>query len=265
MNVITHQQRDEFYQGFVTAMLWSTGGEADYGELPSGYSIETISGVINQVTKEEAVTGWQVFADDYYVFTKYSERAATMAAWEHSGLEPPTLESLDDFDLAPVTAANLRAHCDAWVTANAALLIAYSGERHYDSSQGTVWEYAGHDFWMTSAGHGVGFWDRGLGELGDALTAACEQFQHKHDAYIGDDGLVYVSGLETPSKPAASKLSFSLTEAQLSDLCELVRIGAQDARHSSTLADYTDEESGSLERLADKAAPELLSILMGAC
>lgn len=29
----------------------------------------------------------------------------------------------------------------------------------------------GHDFWLTRNGHGCGFWDRGLGELGDWLTA----------------------------------------------------------------------------------------------
>lgn len=31
---------------------------------------------------------------------------------------------------------------------------------------------AGHDFWLTRNGHGAGFWDRGLGELGDRLTEA---------------------------------------------------------------------------------------------
>lgn len=35
----------------------------------------------------------------------------------------------------------------------------------------------GHDLYLTLAGHGAGFWDRKeLGELGDELTAACEQF-----------------------------------------------------------------------------------------
>jgi hypothetical protein len=30
----------------------------------------------------------------------------------------------------------------------------------------------GHDFILTANGHGCGFWDRGLGELGDRLTEA---------------------------------------------------------------------------------------------
>ena len=28
----------------------------------------------------------------------------------------------------------------------------------------------GHDFWLTRNGHGVGFWDRGLGRLGSILS-----------------------------------------------------------------------------------------------
>lgn len=50
----------------------------------------------------------------------------------------------------------------------------------------------GHDFWLTRNGHGAGFWDRGLGELGDRLT----ELAHAHqgcDLYVGDDGRVHVS------------------------------------------------------------------------
>lgn len=35
-------------------------------------------------------------------------------------------------------------------------------------------EQAGHDFWLTRNGHGAGFWDRGLGEVGEKLTALCD-------------------------------------------------------------------------------------------
>ena len=33
---------------------------------------------------------------------------------------------------------------------------------------------AGHDYWLTRNGHGAGFWDRGLDDIGDKLTEACE-------------------------------------------------------------------------------------------
>ena len=38
-------------------------------------------------------------------------------------------------------------------------------------------EQIGHDFWLTRQGHGAGFWDRELGEVGDKLSKICEQFK----------------------------------------------------------------------------------------
>ena len=37
-------------------------------------------------------------------------------------------------------------------------------------------ELAGHDFALTRNGHGTGFWDRGLGEIGDMLTEECKPY-----------------------------------------------------------------------------------------
>lgn len=49
-----------------------------------------------------------------------------------------------------------------------------------------------HDFCLTRNGHGAGFWDGDLpSELGEALTKATKAFEQQ-DAYVGDDGLVYV-------------------------------------------------------------------------
>ena len=59
----------------------------------------------------------------------------------------------------------------------------------YDSDR------AGIDFWLTRNGHGAGFWDRGLGEVGDQLTKKCD-WQGKfgeRNLYIGDDGKIYHS------------------------------------------------------------------------
>ena len=50
----------------------------------------------------------------------------------------------------------------------------------------------GHDLWLTRNGHGTGLWDRGLGELGDSLTQAAKAMGEAY-AYLGDDGLIYVS------------------------------------------------------------------------
>lgn len=48
----------------------------------------------------------------------------------------------------------------------------------------------GHDLILTTNGHGAGFWDRGLGELGNKLTAVCEELP-EYQLYVGDDGRLY--------------------------------------------------------------------------
>lgn len=52
---------------------------------------------------------------------------------------------------------------------------------------------AGHDFWLTRNGHGAGFWDRGLGDLGDRLTTLSKPYGSA-SLCVGDDGNVHYSG-----------------------------------------------------------------------
>ena len=67
-------------------------------------------------------------------------------------------------------------------------------EQYQPSQEHNVWGCIGHDLWLTSQGHGVGFWDRGLGELGEKLTEACQVRPYAYrDAYIGEDSLIYLS------------------------------------------------------------------------
>lgn len=51
---------------------------------------------------------------------------------------------------------------------------------------------AGHDFYLSRAGHGTGFWDRGLGDLGDRLHAAAQGYgsPDDHMLYERADGTV---------------------------------------------------------------------------
>lgn len=49
---------------------------------------------------------------------------------------------------------------------------------------------AGHDFWLTRNGHGAGFWDRGMGKLGDRLADAARAYGSV-DLYVGDDKKIY--------------------------------------------------------------------------
>jgi len=52
------------------------------------------------------------------------------------------------------------------------------------------WSQLGRDLWLTRNGHGAGFWDRGLDQLGDDLSEAAKR-QGSCDLYTGDDGLIY--------------------------------------------------------------------------
>lgn len=42
---------------------------------------------------------------------------------------------------------------------------------------------AGHDFWLTRNGHGAGFWDRGLGSVGERLYQASKPYDSV-DLYV---------------------------------------------------------------------------------
>jgi hypothetical protein len=109
---------------------------------------------------------------------------ATMKA-QYIGGDTPTFA-----DLAPATIERIKADCEAFQAAHAALLESVYGvtgrhERNaYDESR------AGNDYWYTRNGHGTGFWDRGLGEAGDKLATAARYSER--NLYRGDDGLLYL-------------------------------------------------------------------------
>lgn len=67
-------------------------------------------------------------------------------------------------------------------------LMLYCGIRDFDPSQGKIESYAGHDFYLTRAYHGAGFWDRRLGKLGDRLTEASQSMGWPDDHMIYDMG-----------------------------------------------------------------------------
>jgi hypothetical protein len=52
----------------------------------------------------------------------------------------------------------------------------------------------GHDYVLTSGHHGAGFWDRGLGELGDQLTAAAQATHREWGIYTGEERIDGVPG-----------------------------------------------------------------------
>ena len=73
-------------------------------------------------------------------------------------------EGISPEDLTTGTVDEMRADCADFYDANA------------DDLADMTPEQAGHDFWLTRNGHGAGFWDRGLGELGERLSDAARVY-----------------------------------------------------------------------------------------
>lgn len=97
--------------------------------------------------------------------------------------------TLDECEWGPGEKDKRAAECGDFIAYAGDLLVQYA-EKHEPHPLRTVWALAGHDFWLTRCGHGVGFWDRGLGKLGDDLTTACKTFGNI-DLYLGDSQEVF--------------------------------------------------------------------------
>lgn len=86
---------------------------------------------------------------------------------ENESGELTTTDDLFDLSLVSTDALKqIREDCDAFVSTNRELLDATAG----DYSQ------HGHDFYLTRNRHGAGFWDRGYGDIGRALTDSAHAY-----------------------------------------------------------------------------------------
>lgn len=95
----------------------------------------------------------------------------------------PLDSNYDESDLSPECRAEFERECKSFQEANVDDLTAYY-------ATGRDLEHAGHDFWLTRNGHGTGFWDRGLGELGERLSKASKVYGSV-DLIVGDDGKIH--------------------------------------------------------------------------
>jgi hypothetical protein len=112
-------------------------------------------------------------------FTRGYLECALWASTHQETEEPlDDTHGTDDIDLCALQSAI--DDCRAFQADNAADLAAS------DLSD----EQAGHDFWLTRNRHGAGFWDRGLGSVGDRLSEASRPYGEA-DLYVGDDGKVH--------------------------------------------------------------------------
>lgn len=122
------------------------------------------------------------------LFRAFLDGYVTAMLWAntHGYIHSPLLGP----ELVPVQAEGMRDD----LTWSAVRELYTDARAFYDDQQADLtlaaaqrsWEDCGHDYALTRNGHGTGFWDRGLGELGDRLTAACRPW--------GDAGLVWDGG-----------------------------------------------------------------------
>lgn len=175
----TEKQIQTFIEQYKQTLLWSSGGDKDYSEPPEGYEVGYQEGMLDRPG-----TPWVVYECGVDQGAYRTEREAIIAAWEHSGEEPMDLDGLEDYDMSESANKECEEDCRNFLEVYGHL-VEEAGEYGYDYSQ------AGHDFALTRNRHGAGFWDRGLGVVGDKLTEASHSFGDAY-CFIGDDGLVYI-------------------------------------------------------------------------
>lgn len=96
------------------------------------------------------------------------------------------VENLSGYELNAESLEAARLDCARFMdTAPLLLKGAMLAGVDYDHTQ------AGRDLWFSRQGHGVGFWDRDLGAIGEALHKVAQTFGSKY-VFIDDAGLLGV-------------------------------------------------------------------------
>lgn len=100
-------------------------------------------------------------------------------------------ETPETTGFAPETLKKIAKECETFENDNAEDLAHYA--EGYTPKQGySVYECAGHDFFLSREGHGSGFSDRGKHPCFERLEKAASKYRES-SPYIGDDSLVYVT------------------------------------------------------------------------
>lgn len=105
---------------------------------------------------------------------------------DDSGGEPLDA-NYSESDLSPRALTQIKRACALFVKQNRKAI------EKFKKVTGRSDDLIGHDFWLTRAGHGVGFWERDAGDTGEKLTEAANRFGEMY-MYVGDDGQIHVNG-----------------------------------------------------------------------
>lgn len=107
---------------------------------------------------------------------------AVCALWSSSDENGEPLDAAYDVsDISEETLEEMREDIIDFLSDNYDILV-QSGQSE---------EQIGHDFWLTRNRHGAGFWDRGLGEIGNQLTEASRVYG-SCGMYVGSGGKLYI-------------------------------------------------------------------------
>lgn len=109
--------------------------------------------------------------------------------------EEPFDANYDESDLAPETLEAMRKDCIAFLEAAQGLIndkTCLRSNQWLGDGVYSALDLAGHDFWLTRCGHGVGFWedDRWEESAGKKLDALSKEAGEVW-LYLGDDGKIY--------------------------------------------------------------------------
>lgn len=126
--------------------------------------------------------------DEFKKSYRYTMLWANVVGPEELGDDPLNFSSGDgeahaaeiDEDLTPEIVALMDSDCDDFIdSAGIMLSLAVRATPGYDFGS------AGHDFALTRNGHGAGYFDRGLGDYGQALSEAANAEGSMY-IYVGD-------------------------------------------------------------------------------
>ena len=101
------------------------------------------------------------------------------ALWSSTDSDGEPLDHYDIEDIDPDTLETMHADVIDFLEDNREIL----------EESGLSDKSIGHDFWLTRNRHGAGFWDRGLGEIGQKLTKVCHSYGEVY-LYVSDNGKV---------------------------------------------------------------------------
>lgn len=162
--VIESRDLDKFTLAYIEAMLFAET-LPPFGKCPACER------------ENQVLSSWT--SDQTCVCTDCSERP--------SNHEPPANNNYDFEDLSEEIKTTIVADCKKFQEENKADIQTGPSRQISQSSS----QQAGHDFWLTRAGHGCGFWDGDWPEeAGERLTKASKEFGEQY-LYVGDDGKLY--------------------------------------------------------------------------